>query len=72
MESAPTEPARFRPLTEITLPHSPPPDVVGSPLPEGAFSWDIRPYNGGDVQVVVDTLIYVVGVGALDNPFVQV
>ena len=28
--------------------------------------------NGGDVQVVVDTLIYVVGVGTLDNPFVQV
>ena len=54
------------------MPHSPPPDVVGSPLTEGAFRLDIRPYNGGDVQVVVDTLIYVVGVGALDNPFVQV
>ena len=30
-------------LTEIPLTHSPPPDVVGSPLPEGAFSWYIRP-----------------------------
>ena len=43
MESAPTESARFRPLTEMPLTHSPPPDVVGSPLPEGAFSWYIRP-----------------------------
>ena len=26
---------------EIHFP--PPPDVVGSPIPEGAFRWDIRP-----------------------------
>ena len=37
-----TDSARFRPLTEIPLTHSPPPDVVGSHLPEGAFRWDIR------------------------------